>query len=164
MSKVPKSFVSTAQLNDQLLENLFSFTKEIKLEFNRSGTFERLVKGHGHHSKVIALIFFEPSTRTRLSFELAALRLGCGVLNFDQSTSSVQKGESLVDSFRNIAAMKPDLMVVRHGFDPDLEKEIKSCPLPLISAGQGAIDHPTQALLDAFTLQEHFGSTQGRKV
>jgi len=114
--------------------------------------------------RTVVNLFFESSTRTRSSFELAARRLGGDVLNFTAETSSVTKGETLFDTARNLEAMEPDLLVVRHasaGAPLQLSKMIK---VPLINAGDGFHEHPTQAFLDVFTIEEHRGTVKGRHV
>lgn len=113
----------------------------------------------------IANLFFENSTRTRVSFELAQKRLSADTVNFAASSSSVKKGETLVDTVNNILAMKVDMVVMRHpnpGACVFLSKKIKNCKI--INAGDGAHEHPTQALLDAFSIQEKLGSLKGKKV
>ena len=113
----------------------------------------------------IANLFFENSTRTRISFELAQKRLSADTVNFAAASSSVKKGETLVDTVNNILAMKVDMVVMRHpnpGACVFLSKKIKNCKI--INAGDGAHEHPTQALLDAFSIQEKLGSLKGKKV
>ncbi len=112
----------------------------------------------------IANLFFENSTRTRLSFELAEKRLSADVINFSASSSSVSKGETLIDTVNNILAMKTDMVVMRHpnaGAALFLSKHVKAT---IINAGDGAHEHPTQALLDAFSLRERLGELSGKKV
>ena len=112
----------------------------------------------------IANIFFENSTRTRLSFELAEKRLSADVVNFSSSNSSVKKGETLVDTVNNILAMKVDIVVMRHphaGAGLFLSKHVDA---QIINAGDGAHEHPTQALLDAFSIREKYGEVSGKKV
>lgn len=112
----------------------------------------------------VANIFFENSTRTRLSFELAAKRLSADLVNFSASSSSVKKGETLVDTVNNILAMKVDMVVMRHphpGAPHFLAREVDSV---IINAGDGTHEHPTQALLDAYSLREVWGSLQGKNV
>ncbi len=112
----------------------------------------------------IANLFFENSTRTKLSFELAEKRLSADVLNFSASQSSVSKGETLVDTVNNILAMKVDMIVMRHpnpGAAHFLSKAVDSC---IINAGDGTHEHPSQALLDAFSLQEKFGNLEGKRI
>jgi len=109
-------------------------------------------------------LFMEPSTRTRFSFEVAEKRLSADTLNFSASTSSVTKGETLFDTARNLMAMAPDFIVIRHprtGAPHRLAEEVSAS---VINAGDGSNEHPTQALLDAFTMRRHFGSLEGLKV
>jgi aspartate carbamoyltransferase catalytic subunit len=112
----------------------------------------------------VANLFFENSTRTKLSFELAQKRLGADVVNFAASASSVKKGETLIDTVNNILAMKVDMVVMRHsspGAAVFLSKHIDAA---IINAGDGAHEHPTQALLDAFSMQERIGDLKGKKI
>jgi len=114
--------------------------------------------------KTVVNLFFEPSTRTRTSFELAAKRLSADVINFSVATSSVTKGETLLDTARNIEAMRSDYIVIRHpasGAPHILAKNLKSS---VINAGDGAHEHPTQALLDMFTIKEKKGRIAGLKI
>lgn len=112
----------------------------------------------------IVNLFFEPSTRTKLSFELAAKRLSADTVSVSASTSSVLKGETLIDTVKNIEAMKPSAIVIRHSFSgvPWLLARHVECSI--INAGDGINEHPTQALLDAFTIKEHFGRLAGLKI
>ena len=112
----------------------------------------------------IANLFFENSTRTRLSFELAQKRLSADVVNFSASTSSVKKGETLVDTVNNILAMKVDMVVMRHASPGACIFLSQHVDVPIINAGDGTHEHPTQALLDAFSLREKFGKLKGKKV
>lgn len=112
----------------------------------------------------IANLFFENSTRTRISFELAEKRLSADIVNFSASSSSVKKGETLLDTVRNVLSMKVDMVVIRHpvpGAPMYLSKKIEA---HVINAGDGTHEHPTQALLDAFSLQKKFGTLKGLKV
>ena len=112
----------------------------------------------------IANVFFENSTRTKLSFELAEKRLSADVINFSSSASSVKKGETLLDTVNNILAMKVDMVVIRHsspGAPHFLSKHIEA---NIINAGDGTHEHPTQALLDSFSIRERLGSVEGKKV
>jgi aspartate carbamoyltransferase catalytic subunit len=112
----------------------------------------------------IANLFFENSTRTRVSFELAEKRLSADVINFSSSSSSTKKGETLLDTVNNILAMKVDMVVMRHpspGAHHFLAKHIKA---NIINAGDGTHEHPTQALLDAFSMRERVGELTGKKV
>lgn len=112
----------------------------------------------------IANLFFENSTRTKLSFELAQKRLSADIVNFSASGSSVKKGETLIDTVNNILAMKVDMVVMRHatpGAALFLSRHVKA---RIINAGDGTHEHPTQALLDAFSIRERLGSVEGKKV
>ncbi len=106
--------------------------------------------------KLLITLFFESSTRTRSSFEVAAKRLGASVVHLDPSKSSTNKGESLEDTFENLAAMEPDGVIIRHEFNNTPKKLAKKELTPIINAGAGNYAHPTQALLDCFTMMEHF--------
>lgn len=119
----------------------------------------------------VANMFFENSTRTRLSFELAEKRLSADIINFSASGSSVSKGETLIDTANNILAMKVDIIVMRHsapGAAVFLAGQLKNYPksshAQIINAGDGTHEHPTQALLDAFSIKEKLGSIEGKKV
>ena len=115
-------------------------------------------------SKRIALVFFENSTRTRFSFELAARHLGASTLSFTAASSSVSKGETLSDTIRNLEAMQVDAFVLRHPSSGAAEFVSSITKLPVINAGDGTHEHPTQALLDILTLREYFGRIAGIKV
>jgi aspartate carbamoyltransferase catalytic subunit len=109
-------------------------------------------------------LFFEPSTRTRLSFELAEKRLSADTLNFTPGGSSVSKGETFHDTARNLMAMKPDMIVVRHSSSGAAEILTRVVDAAIINAGDGCHEHPTQGLLDLFTIREHFGTLEGLTV
>ena len=112
----------------------------------------------------IANLFFENSTRTRLSFELAEKRLSADTLNFSAASSSVKKGETLIDTVNNILAMKVDMIVMRHpdaGASTFLANHID---VPIVNAGDGSHEHPTQALLDSYSIREKYGDVKGKKV
>ncbi|HEY3384451.1 MAG TPA: aspartate carbamoyltransferase catalytic subunit [Vicinamibacterales bacterium] len=114
--------------------------------------------------KTVVNLFFEPSTRTRTSFEIAEKRLSADTLNIAASTSSVVKGETLADTVHNIEAMSPDLLVVRHSSSGACHFLARICRSGVINAGDGMHEHPTQALLDAFTIRERKGRLAGLKV
>jgi aspartate carbamoyltransferase catalytic subunit len=109
-------------------------------------------------------LFMEPSTRTRFSFEVAEKRLSADTLNFSVSSSSVSKGETLFDTARNLMAMAPDFIVIRHPNSGAPHRLAGVVPASIINAGDGVNEHPTQALLDAFTMRQHFGGLSGLKV
>lgn len=114
--------------------------------------------------KTIVNLFFEPSTRTRISFEFAEKRLGADTVNVAASGSSVVKGETLVDTARNLEAMRIDMVVIRHGSSGAAEFLADRIPSNVINAGDGQHEHPTQALLDLLTLRDSFGRIEGLKV
>jgi len=114
--------------------------------------------------KTVVTLFFEPSTRTRISFELAAKRLSADTLNIAANVSSTSKGETLLDTARNIEAMSVDAMVVRHSLSGSVLLLAEGLKCSVVNAGDGCREHPTQALLDIFTLQEKFGHVEGLKV
>jgi aspartate carbamoyltransferase catalytic subunit len=114
--------------------------------------------------RTVVNLFFEPSTRTRTSFEIAEKRLSADTLSIATATSSVTKGESLIDTVRNIEAMSPDMIVMRHGSSGAPHLLARTCRSTIINAGDGMHEHPTQALLDAFTIREHKGRLAGLKV
>lgn len=109
-------------------------------------------------------LFFENSTRTRISFELAEKRLSADTINFTISNSSVSKGETLLDTVNNILSMKVDMIVIRHSASGAPHFLAKHVPAAIINAGDGINEHPTQGLLDAFSIREKFGTLQGKKV
>ena len=132
------------------LESLLSLARDIKENPNE---YRDACEG-----KLAVNLFYEPSTRTRFSFEIAARRLGMQVVNFSASASSVSKGETLIDSFRTIQAMAPDIIVFRHpenGAAAELAKHAEA-RTHIVNAGDGSRAHPSQALLDMMTLQQHF--------
>jgi aspartate carbamoyltransferase catalytic subunit len=114
--------------------------------------------------KTVVNLFFEPSTRTRSSFEIAEKRLSADSLNFSASTSAVLKGETLLDTVRNLEAMNPDVFVIRHACAGAAGMITKVTGASVINAGDGAHEHPTQALLDAFTIREHKKKIDGLRV
>jgi aspartate carbamoyltransferase catalytic subunit len=142
---------------------------DIQLIFETADTFKQVInrpikKVPSLRDVTIANIFFENSTRTRISFELAQRRLSADVVNFSASSSSVSKGETLIDTVNNILAMKVDMVVMRHpkpGACVFLSKHIDA---QIINAGDGTHEHPTQALLDAFSIREKLGDVAGKKV
>jgi len=147
----------------QLTEN------DIQLIFETADSFKKIInrpikKVPTLRDITIANLFFENSTRTRLSFELAEKRLSADVINFSAASSSVKKGESLIDTVNNILAMKVDMVVMRHpnpGAHLFLSKHIDA---KIINAGDGTHEHPTQALLDCYSIREQLGEVSGKKV
>ncbi|MDG1105172.1 MAG: aspartate carbamoyltransferase catalytic subunit [Cyclobacteriaceae bacterium] len=143
--------------------------KEIELIFETADNFKDVInrpikKVPSLRDVTIANIFFENSTRTQLSFELAEKRLSADVVNFSSSSSSVKKGETLLDTVNNILSMKVDMIVIRHsspGAPHFLAKHVNS---KIVNAGDGTHEHPTQALLDTYSIRERLGSIEGKKV
>ena len=114
--------------------------------------------------KTVALAFFEPSTRTRVSFATAASRLGADQMNLQAESSSLKKGESLLDTVRTLDAMKPDCIVMRHSSSGAPDFVARNLPLPVINAGDGTHEHPSQALLDALTIRDRRGTLERLNV
>src|SRR5665811_643467 len=114
--------------------------------------------------KTVATMFFEPSTRTKMSFEKAAKALSADTMSFSPGTSSLSKGESLKDTVLTVKAMGTDAMVVRHKATGAPWRIAEWIQQPVLNAGDGAHQHPTQALLDALTIRQHFGSLDGLKI
>jgi aspartate carbamoyltransferase catalytic subunit len=144
-------------------------SEDIQLIFQTAENFKEVInrpikKVPSLRDITIANIFFENSTRTRLSFELAEKRLSADVINFSSSNSSVKKGETLLDTVNNILSMKVDMVVMRHsspGAPHFLSRHIKA---NIVNAGDGTHEHPTQALLDTFSIYEKLGTLEGKKV
>jgi aspartate carbamoyltransferase catalytic subunit len=154
-----KHLLGIKDLTTNDIQLILETAKEFKDVINRP-----IKKVPSLRDVTIANVFFENSTRTRLSFELAEKRLSADVVNFSASGSSVKKGETLLDTVNNILAMKVDMVVMRHsspGAPHYLAKHIKA---NIVNAGDGTHEHPTQALLDAFSMQEKLGDLAGKKV
>jgi aspartate carbamoyltransferase catalytic subunit len=143
--------------------------EDIEIIFETADSFKKIInrpikKVPTLRDVTIANLFFENSTRTRLSFELAEKRLSADVVNFSASSSSVSKGETLIDTVNNILSMKVDMIVMRHpnpGAHIFLQKHIDA---KIINAGDGTHEHPTQALLDSYSIRERLGGVKGKKV
>ncbi len=154
---------------DNLLGIKYINREDINLIFNTADHFKEVLnrpikKVPSLRDITIANLFFENSTRTKLSFELAEKRLSADVINFSSSSSSINKGETLIDTVNNILAMKVNMIVIRHpnpGAALLLSKNVESC---IVNAGDGANEHPTQALLDAYSLKEKLGDLEGKKI
>lgn len=114
--------------------------------------------------KTVALAFFEPSTRTRISFATAAARLGADTMNLQAESSSLKKGESLLDTVRTLEAMRPDGIVIRHSSSGAADFVAARLEIPVLNAGDGTHEHPTQGLLDALTIRDRKGSLEGRNI
>ena len=144
-----KHLLGIKDLTKQDIELILQTTHQFKEVINRP-----IKKVPSLRDKTIANLFFENSTRTRISFELAQRRLSADVLNFAASTSSVKKGETLLDTVNNILAMKVDMIVIRHSSPGACMFLSKRVNAHIVNAGDGTHEHPTQALLDAYSLQE----------
>ncbi len=154
-----KHLLGIKYINDSDIHLIFKTAEQFKEIINRP-----IKKVPSLRDVTIANLFFENSTRTKLSFELAEKRLSADVINFSSSGSSVKKGETLLDTVNNILSMKVDMVVMRHpapGAHFFLSQKIKA---NIINAGDGTHEHPTQALLDAFSMREKLGSLKGKKV
>jgi aspartate carbamoyltransferase catalytic subunit len=154
---------------DHLLGIKYLNNDDINLIFDTADHFKKVInrpikKVPSLRDITIANLFFENSTRTKLSFELAQKRLSADVINFSSGQSSVSKGETLVDTVNNILSMKVDMVVMRHpnpGAASFLSKHIDA---QIINAGDGAHEHPTQALLDTYSIREKYGEVKGKKI
>lgn len=154
-----KHLLGIKQLSRDDIELIFQTAEEFKDVINRP-----IKKVPSLRDITVANLFFENSTRTRLSFELAEKRLSADVVNFSAASSSVKKGETLIDTVNNILSMKVDLVVMRHpnpGAHHFLSRKVDTV---IVNAGDGTHEHPTQALLDAFSMREKLGDLTGRKV
>ena len=143
--------------------------EDIHLIFDTTDNFKKVInrpikKVPSLRDVTVANIFFENSTRTRISFELAEKRLSADNINFSASASSVSKGETLLDTVNNILAMKVDMVIMRHPHSGAANFLADNIDAQVINAGDGTHEHPTQALLDNFSLQERLGTLQGKKV
>ena len=143
--------------------------KDIELIFKTADNFKRIInqpikKVPTLRDITIANLFFENSTRTRLSFELAEKRLSADVVNFSSSSSSVKKGETLIDTVNNILSMKIDMVVMRHPNPGAAEFLSRNVNASIINAGDGSHEHPTQALLDSYSIREKLGTVLGKKI
>ena len=143
--------------------------KDIELIFETADHFKEVInrpikKVPTLRDITIANIFFENSTRTKLSFELAQKRLSADVISFSAAQSSVKKGETLIDTVNNILSMKVDMVVMRHAHPGAAQFLSNNVTASIINAGDGAHEHPTQALLDSFSIREKLGEVSGKKV
>lgn len=155
MPSSPTSLLDLKSYSLARFETLFSKAQQLK----------RTKAQPVAHGERIALLFFEPSTRTRMSFESAAYRMGLGPMIFDGGVStSLEKGETIEDSVLNVAAMRPRFLVIRGSDAVDMQSLSQKVDIPILNAGWGIKGHPTQALLDAYTMAEEFGSLKGLRV
>ena len=170
LCRTAKRYNTMSELSvNHLLGIKYITEKDIQLIFETADHFKEVInrpikKVPSLRDITIANLFFENSTRTRLSFELAEKRLSADVINFSASQSSVTKGETLVDTVNNILSMKVDMVVMRHpnpGAGVFLSQHVKAA---IVNAGDGAHEHPTQALLDSYSIRERLGEVTGKKV
>ncbi|MCX7738918.1 MAG: aspartate carbamoyltransferase catalytic subunit [Hydrogenothermaceae bacterium] len=154
-----KDLVSISELSKENIENIFQITKEYKERFKDGERKFSDLKGYS-----ILLVFFENSTRTRTSFELAGKILGADTINISSSSSSVKKGENLYDTVKTLEVMNTDFIILRHYMSGAASIVGRSVRSRVINAGDGTNEHPTQALLDAFTILEKRGSLEGLNV
>ncbi len=154
-----KDLISVNQIDEKVFENILHLFKEYKSRYKSGETKISDLRGQS-----VLLPFFEESTRTRTSFELAGKIMGADTINISASSSSVKKGETLYDTIKTLEAMQSDFIVIRHymsGAAYIVAKEVRS---HVINAGDGANEHPSQALLDTFTILEHKGRIEGLKI
>ena len=154
---------------DHLLGIKYLIKSDIDLIFKTADNFKKIInqpikKVPSLRDITIANLFFENSTRTKLSFELAEKRLSADVINFSAGQSSVKKGETLIDTVNNILSMKVDIVVMRHGNVGAGVFLSKHVDAKIINAGDGTHEHPTQALLDSYSIRERLGSVKGKKI
>ncbi|MBV8706568.1 MAG: aspartate carbamoyltransferase catalytic subunit [Acidobacteriaceae bacterium] len=155
----PKGLLDIESLTRSDIEAILARSKEFQPP--RGETFRRLDILRG---RTVVNLFFESSTRTRTSFEIAAKRLGADVLSITAAGSSISKGESLVDTLNTLGAMRPDAIVMRHSASGAPHFLSRYLPVPIVNAGDGTHEHPTQALLDALTITDRRGRLEGLRV
>ncbi len=154
-----KHLIRTDDFTTSEIESILKDAKLFSIKIKDGSVIDKILK-----DKIIITLFFENSTRTRSSFEIAAKRLGAEVIHLDVANSSTKKGETLVDTAMNLDAMNPHAIIVRHqnsGVPKILSNHTRAS---IINAGDGAHAHPTQSLLDLYTLKEHFGDVKGKKI
>jgi aspartate carbamoyltransferase catalytic subunit len=154
-----KDLLGLEELSREELELILSTAESFKEISTRE-----IKKVPALRGKTVVNLFYEPSTRTRVSFEVAAKRLSADVINIASDTSSVRKGETLIDTGRNIEALKADIIVVRHNCSGAAAMLARHVNISVVNAGDGWHEHPTQALLDIFTLKEKLGRIEGLSV
>ncbi|RFS18853.1 aspartate carbamoyltransferase catalytic subunit [Chitinophaga silvatica] len=159
MSLSVKHLLGIRDLQRQDIELIFQTADQFKEVLQRP-----IKKVPTLRDTTIVNLFFENSTRTRISFELAEKRLGADTINFSASGSSVSKGETLIDTVNNILSMKVDMVVMRHSASGAPHFLSKHIDVPILNAGDGINEHPTQALLDSFSIREKLGTVEGKKI
>jgi len=158
MPNLITNLLAAADLSEAQIRYLFGTARAFSKLVHNGETIPLL------QGKTVVNLFFENSTRTRTSFELATRKLAGGTLNFAASSSSTQKGETLIDTAKNIQAMRPHCLVVRHASAGSPNVLARAVNVPVVNAGDGFHEHPTQGLLDAYTMEEKLGSVQGKRV
>ena len=165
MPNLNSSLLSIEDLDLQTVQKIFQRASFFKNHYTDKSFWPNLRNWSEKSAPLVAQVYFEPSTRTRMSFEVASGRPGLPVVNLDNMvTSSVSKGETYFDTLKTVEAMSPDLLILRHHGDAQLEEAVTSLACPVINAGSGGRGHPTQALLDAFTIYEQRQSMESLKV
>jgi aspartate carbamoyltransferase catalytic subunit len=154
-----KDLIAIEALSAKEIEQIFDVTAALKRTMGRSVKKLPALRG-----KTIVNLFLEPSTRTRIAFEVAATRLSADVISLDMLSSSTTKGETLRDTAQNIEALKADMIVIRHSAAGSPLYLSRLLRIPVVNAGDGSHEHPTQALLDCFTLVERLGTLKGRQI
>ncbi len=154
-----KDLIGIEMLAPDELETIFKTAEAFKSILNRN-----IAKTPALRGKTVVNLFFEPSTRTRVAFEMAAKRLSADVISLDMKASSTSKGETLRDTVENVRALSADIIIMRHSAPGSAAYIANLLDIPVLNAGDGAHEHPTQALLDCFTLREKWGSLKGRKI
>ncbi|MDQ8184854.1 aspartate carbamoyltransferase catalytic subunit [Pelagicoccus sp. SDUM812002] len=159
MSWNRKDLISIEELSVDEINTLFETADAFKKVLGRKTAKTPALRG-----KNVVNLFFENSTRTRVAFEMAAKRLSADVTSLDMKTSSTAKGETLRDTVENIRALAADIIIIRHSAPGSAGYIAKILDIPVLNAGDGAHEHPTQALLDCFTLRDKWGDLRGRKI
>ncbi len=154
-----KDLISTEELTADEILTVLNTARAFKKILSR-----RTAKTPALRGKTVVNLFFENSTRTRVAFEMAATKLSADVMSLDMKTSSTSKGETLRDTVENIRALAADIIVIRHSSPGTAAYIARVLDIPVLNAGDGAHEHPTQALLDCYTLHEKFGGLQGLKI
>lgn len=165
MSLTGRSFFRIGDFSDEELGSLFQRACQFKETYLKGHQINHLFAQPISKPTIVGMVFLEPSTRTRLSFETAVKRMGLQTLFLgDVASSSLSKGESLVDTIETVAAMLPDCLVVRSGGTSDVQSCLEELPLPIVNAGSGEDGHPTQALLDLMTIMERKENWREQRV
>jgi len=159
MTWTRKDLLGLEELTQEEIELILSTAESFKEVSSRE-----IKKVPALRGKTVVNLFYEPSTRTRVSFEVAAKRLSADVINIATETSSVRKGETLIDTGKNIQALKADIIVMRHNYSGAAHMLARHLDISVVNAGDGWHEHPTQALLDIFTLKEKLGKIKGLKI